>query len=47
MLQQGSRLINVDQYTQKSEEKSHHFLLDIKYGTLHQGKSPTEFVIAW
>lgn len=47
MLQQGSTLINVDQYMQKkNEEKSHHFLLDIRYSTLHQGKSPTEFVIA-
>lgn len=46
MLQQGSTLINVDQYMQEKRRKGHHLLLDIRYSTLHQGKSPTEFVIA-
>jgi len=46
MLQQGNALMDVDQYMQKSEEKSYHFLLGIRHDTVHQAKSPTEFVTA-
>lgn len=42
-------LINIYKKKKKvgGEEKSHRFLLGFRYGTLYQGKSPTEVAIAY